>query len=83
MRQYKFGIAPGTWDAMLAAQGGGCAICGTTQWPGKGPHGDHDHVTGRFRGILCHDCNLLLGNAKDDPARLRAAIEYLIGVTCT
>ena len=57
----------------------GCAICGTTTWNGRHqrPHIDHDHETGRIRGLLCHSCNLLLGNARDDPSILRAAIRYL------
>lgn len=38
---------------------------------------DHDHVTGRFRGFLCHDCNVTLGHARDDAALLRRAADYL------
>jgi hypothetical protein len=57
----------------------GCAICGTTEWMGRGhrPHIDHDHKTGRIRGLLCHNCNVLLGHAHEDPAILQAAIDYL------
>lgn len=50
-----------------------CAICGTTEQL----VGDHDHKTGRPRGILCRKCNLALGNMDDNPARLRAAALYL------
>ncbi len=38
---------------------------------------DHDHVTGKFRGHLCHDCNKALGFFKDDVNLLKSAIEYL------
>ncbi|MGD0053597.1 MAG: endonuclease domain-containing protein, partial [Vulcanimicrobiaceae bacterium] len=40
-------------------------------------HVDHDHRTNEVRGLLCRWCNQMLGSAKDDPARLRGAIDYL------
>ena len=71
------------FQALHDAQGGVCAICG--QPPSVVIRGesiarlsvDHDHVTGRIRGLLCTSCNRLLGLARDDPDRLAAAIEYL------
>lgn len=63
------------YDAAYAAQNGCCAICG-----GDGDGilpADHDHATGARRALLCHNCNLGLGNFHDDPERLRAAIAYL------
>lgn len=38
---------------------------------------DHDHTSGTLRGMLCRDCNLLLGNARDEVSTLEAAIRYL------
>lgn len=76
-RQHLYGLSNEDFDALLARQGGCCAICSTTEWTGRGPNLDHDHATGTSRGVLCHDCNLGLGNFADDPARLRAAAEYL------
>jgi len=77
MRQYLYGLTPEQYDALLAEQDGKCAICRTDDWPGKGPHVDHEHETGKVRGLLCGKCNVALGNMDDDPARLRAAADYL------
>jgi recombination endonuclease VII len=49
----------------------------TSQSKKQGWHFDHDHITGKFRGILCAPCNLFIGLAKDDTAVLAGAIEYL------
>jgi hypothetical protein len=40
-------------------------------------HTDHDHSTGKFRGVLCRDCNWMLGKAKDSSSILRKGAEYL------
>lgn len=40
-------------------------------------HIDHDHRTGKVRGILCQACNLGLGKFRDDPALIKSAIRYL------
>ena len=78
-----FGISVDDYERLLAAQGGVCAICGRGETRrhqvGKlmGLSVDHDHRTGRVRGILCSTCNLTLGKFEDDPARFRAAAAYL------
>ena len=54
-----------------------CEICGGPPDPKRGMHYDHCHTTGAFRGWICRGCNLMLGNAKDDPALLRAGAAYL------
>jgi hypothetical protein len=74
--QSRYGTTKDEVDRMAQT---GCAICGTTDWPGRHnrPHVDHDHTTGAVRGILCSECNTGLGKFRDDPDRLTAAIRYL------
>jgi len=72
-----FGITQTEYDAMLAAQGGGCAICGREPRRGSSLHVDHDHETGRIRGLLCFKCNGGLGQFGDDIDRLATAEGYL------
>lgn len=75
----KFGITPEQYDAMLASQDGKCAICSSDNPGGRGRyfHVDHDHSTGRIRGLLCHGCNTGIGLLRDDPSILSAALAYL------
>lgn len=74
-----YGITVADYDAMVEAQGNRCAICQTETITGNATywHVDHDHATGRIRGLLCHYCNLGLGSFKDDPELLRRAVAYL------
>jgi hypothetical protein len=69
----------GTYDRLFAEQNGKCANCRTDKPGGNGKrfHLDHDHETGRIRGLLCTNCNTGIGQFKDDADLLKAAIEYL------
>jgi hypothetical protein len=59
-------------------QGGKCAICKRELvWPDKNTNVDHDHSTGKIRGILCGKCNRGLGSFQDDASILRRAVKYL------
>ncbi len=81
----EFGITSEQFEEILAKQGGGCAICGAKQTNvttrkekiEKRLYVDHDHVTGKVRGILCHRCNFGLGQFLDNIELLAKAIEYL------
>lgn len=73
----KYGITPEEYDAMLDAQGGVCGLCEQTCPTGQRLAVDHDHSTGKVRGLLCRTCNAGLGSLKDDPALLRRAAEYI------
>lgn len=74
----KFGITLGQFISMEAEQGGCCAVCRTDSPGGRGGwHVDHNHVTGKVRGLLCNRCNMGLGYFKDDPLLLERAADYL------
>jgi|SRR5690348_16289428 len=77
MREREYGVTHDEFLALFASQGGVCAICGNGNDSGKQLAVDHDHATGRPRGLLCTRCNPMLGYARDDIAVLEAAIEYL------
>ncbi len=77
-----FGISLGEYQAIHDAQDGKCAICGdeesvTRNGKARWLSVDHDHNDGHIRQLLCGRCNAGLGNFLDDPARLRAAADYL------
>ena len=74
-QHYKLTI--NAFDKMLDDQDGCCAICGTTEPGGRGWHVDHDHATGKNRGLLCTNCNVGIGHFKDTPALLELAASYL------
>jgi hypothetical protein len=73
----KFGITLEQYDELLRAQGGFCAICGETNCDSRALAVDHDHKTGKVRGLLCGNCNRGIGNLRDNQAILQRAIEYL------
>jgi hypothetical protein len=72
----KYGISQAIWQRILHEQGGCCAICGVS-FETACPNIDHDHATGRVRGVLCRHCNTGIGHLRDDEQRLRAAVRYL------
>jgi len=75
------GLTDDEYRAMFEAQGGACAIC-RSLGKGKGQAFrplciDHDHRTGKVRGLLCDRCNLGIGNFDDDARRLEGAAAYV------
>lgn len=72
------GISKLIFDQMILIQNNKCLICEMS--PNgfhKTLHVDHDHETGKVRGLLCHHCNTMLGLARDSPKTLASAIDYL------
>lgn len=84
-RLRSYGLTEHGYAAMVAAQQGRCAICGTTDPVVVRRNGrhvrdwaiDHCHDTGQVRGLLCQACNLAIGQMGDDPRRLRSAADYI------
>jgi hypothetical protein len=76
------GITADEYEDMFDEQDGKCLICGRTEeeaYPDGRRHAvDHDHETGRIRGILCGNCNQAIGHMNDDVQRLFDAARYLI-----
>lgn len=70
----RYGIGQAHVDAMLAEQGGGCAVCGKPD----PEHVDHDHRTNEVRGMLCFNCNQALGNVRDSVGVLGRLQDYLL-----
>ena len=73
----KYGVSMGTYMSMLLRQEYRCALCLEFCETGHTLAADHDHTTGKVRGLLCLKCNTSLGGFNDDPTRLLRAVDYL------
>jgi hypothetical protein len=77
----KQGWTPEAFDSSVVDQGGRCSICSKVLTFGKRGNSmacaDHDHNNKRPRGILCGNCNLGIGNLKENPEIMLAAIAYV------
>jgi len=81
-RRRRYNLTRADYEALLAKQGGACAVC---REAADRYCVDHDHACcprdsscGKcVRGLLCHRCNRGLGQFLDDPRRLDSALEYL------
>jgi len=62
---------------MLNNQNNKCAICNNEFKSNRLTLIDHNHINGNVRGLLCPNCNNLLGNSKDSIEILKSAISYL------
>lgn len=73
-----YGLTREEYFNLLNTQNNKCAICFTEKISGKSRLAiDHDHTTGKVRGLLCNQCNRGLGYLRDDITRFRSAIDYL------
>lgn len=77
-RKYRYGLCLEEYNKLLEKQGGCCAICNKHSSEFKKPlYIDHNHKTKEIRGLLCHNCNVVLGMVGDDIDILSKSIEYL------
>src|SRR5690606_40566648 len=85
LRHMRYGVTADAYSERLAAQGGGCAICGGSNPDGRALFVDHDHACcpgertcGKcVRGLLCNSCNHGIGLFADSADRLMSAAKYL------
>src|ERR1700727_794595 len=82
--RYEYNLSREEYNAMLAAQGNACAICGRPETVVDKKSNkirelavDHDHSTGLIRWLLCDRCNRGIGLLKESPLNLRMAAAYL------
>lgn len=73
-----YGITKAQYDALYALQGGRCALCQRATGATKKLAVDHDHETGKVRGLLCGTCNKIVGHARDDGMFFKRGYWYLI-----
>lgn len=73
--QKRYGITLSDYDTLLRRQRHLCAICRRRSVTSLGV--DHDHRTGRIRGLLCGQCNQALGLLSDDFRTVARAFRYM------
>ena len=86
----KYGVSIEYLEQLLEAQGGCCAICEAPWEECVAPkrsryeelfmqhlYVDHDHETGKVRGLLCNNCNVAIALFEENPSHIASAIEYL------
>lgn len=76
----NYGICEDVFQLMEILQEGRCKICGLLPTVGRHHilHVDHDHKTGRVRGLLCHSCNVAIGSLGDSFETVINAARYLM-----
>jgi len=73
----KYGLTIKEFDELSTKQNGCCAVCGNSEKL----HVDHNHQTGKVRGLLCRGCNTALGSLKENPDTIQKLKDYIIKKT--
>jgi hypothetical protein len=82
----KYDITTDDYINMLQLQNYKCGLCSSPGWTMAEHHKlklvvDHDHKTGKVRGLLCHNCNRALGLLQDDAIVMRRCADWVEGAT--
>lgn len=78
-RLYKYEITEEEYNRLWQSQNGRCAICNRHETELTRPLAvDHNHDTGKVRSLLCGNCNVGIGNLRDNPEIVRKALDYLL-----
>lgn len=83
MLKHRYNLSLADWNELLNKQHGACGICKEIPSNPEDLKVDHDHETGKIRGLLCNGCNIGLGSFKDNPNSLKNAITYIQGISTT
>lgn len=77
--RHRYGVDHQWVLSQIEIQGGRCPICSRNfeQKQGLAPNVDHDHVTGKVRGVICGSCNTAAGLLRDDPLVAQSMARYL------
>lgn len=78
-----YGITLKEFNEILLEQDNQCAICGADKCAsGKSFAVDHDHTTGKVRGLLCKKCNMGLGHFEDNLETIKNIMKYMEKYKC-
>ncbi len=75
-RRRNYNLEPEEYELLLSKSNNLCMICSSPPKT-KSLHIDHDHKTGKVRGLLCHGCNTAIGLLKEDIEIMKKAIQYI------
>lgn len=73
----RYGITEKDYQDILKSQDGVCIICGKINYGQRRLEVDHNHITGKVRGLLCSRCNKVLGVVHEEPTLLIRMANYL------
>ena len=73
----RYGIGIDEYESKFREQNGACAVCKKQNTDWKCLAVDHDHATGKVRGLLCRPCNMALGFIHDEIETAESMVSYI------